>query len=442
MAAPFEGFPNSVFAKRRKRVLDQLGTGAMVIAAGPVLYRSGDTELPYRPASELFYLTGFAEPEAVLVLRGFADSNRAVLFLRPRDAEAERWSGSRLGPEAAPTVLDVESARPITSLRGELPGLLGGADGIHFRLGIAPEVERSVVAALQTARSKGVRTGAGPRSVIDPGVILDDMRLRKDSFELEAIRRACEVTVAGFSEAIARVAPGVGEWELEATMDGTFRGLGSAGPAFPTIVGSGQNACVLHYTANSGAVGDEDLVLFDAGAEVGMYSGDVSRTVPASGTFTSRQRDVYRIVERAREEAVAAIRPGVRFGEVHAAAVRVIVEGLRDIGVLEGAMEELLETEAHKPFFPHRTSHWLGLDTHDVGGYGAGGRSRVLEEGMVMTVEPGLYFPAESDAGGFRGIGIRIEDDVLVTEDGGEILNAGLPTEEHEIEELVGTVAG
>lgn len=442
MAATVEGFPSSVFAERRDRVLQELGSGAMVVPAGPVLHRSGDTELPYRPDSELFYLTGFAEPGALLLLRGFADSDRVVLYVRPRDPDAERWSGPRLGPEAAADALGVESARPIDSFGDELPALLGGADRIYFRLGASSGVEERVVAALRTARSKGVRTGAGPRSVIDPGVILDDMRVRKDSFEIEAIRRACGVTVAGFNQAISSVAPGVGEWELEAAMDGTFRKLGGTGSAFETIVGSGENACVLHYTANARTLGDGDLVLLDAGAEVGMYSGDVSRTVPASGRFTAPQRDVYRIVERAREEAVAAIRPGVRFGEVHLAAVRVIVEGLRDIGVLEGAMEELLETEAHKPFFPHRTSHWLGLDTHDVGGYGAGGRSRVLEEGMVMTVEPGLYFPTEAEAHGFGGIGVRIEDDVLVTENGSEILNTGLPTDEHEIEDLVGAGAG
>ena len=433
------GFPQGVFLERRKRVLKGLGEGAMVLPAAPVLFRAGDSELPYRPDSELFYLTGFTEPESVLVLRGFADEARTVLFSRPRDPKAERWSGPRAGPDQARTLVSVDDARPIGRLEDDLASLLEGADRVFFRFGAGPKAEGGILEALRMARTKGTRRGVGPRGVMDPGVILDELRLRKDPAEVEAIREAAAITVQGFRAAFSKLQPGMGEWELEAELEATFRRLGAGGPAFASIVGSGANGCVLHYIQNSRRMEAGELVLVDAGAESRMYSGDISRTVPVSGTFSAKQRDVYQVVELAREEAIKGIQPGVLVSDVHATTVRLLVRGLRDLGVIAGDEDELIESAAHEPFFPHRTSHWLGLDTHDVGDYAQNGTSRSLEAGMVLTIEPGLYFPPNRKGGSFDGIGVRIEDDVLVTEDGAEILSGGLPTQLEEVAALVGT---
>ena len=432
------GFSRALFRKRRERVLEALGKGAMVLPAAPVLLKGRDTELPYRQDSDLFYLTGFTEADCVLVLRGFADSNRVVLFTLPRDPKAERWSGPRLGPAAAPAEVGVDEGRPTDKLDTELGPLLAGADRVFYRLGAEPRIERPVLDALRMARTMGARHGVGPQGIMDPGVILNELRLRKDAEEIDAIREATAITVHGFLSAFSRIGPLMGEWEIEAELEGTFRRRGAQGPAFPSIVGAGENACVLHYVKNGARVGKGDLVLLDAGAELHMYGGDVTRTVPASGRFTAEQRELYQIVEDARREAVAAIRPGARLDEVHRAAVGVLVAGLRNLGVLEGNEANLIETGAHEPFFPHRTSHWLGLDTHDVGDYAKNGTSRHLEPGMVLTVEPGLYFPVGGGGGRFEGTGIRIEDDVVVTADGCEVLSASLPTRPDEIEALVG----
>ena len=435
-------FPQSAFLARRQRVMDSIGDGVMVLPAAPTLFRAGDSALSYRPDSELFYLTGFIEPDAVLVLRGFAKERRSVLFSRPRDPDAERWTGPRAGPEQARAFVGVDEARSIDRLDQELAGLLEGADRVFFRLGKDARTELLVRSALQAARAKGARRGVGPRGVMDPGVILDELRLRKDPLEVEAIRGAARITVEGLRVAFAQTQAGMGEWEVQAELEAAFRRLGAAGPAFATIVGSGENGCVLHYVDNSRRMEDGDLVLIDAGAEAGMYSGDVSRTAPVSGRFSPEQREVYQVVERARRLALEAIRPGVRISEVHAEVVRSMVHGLCGLGVLSGAEEELLEAGACSAFFPHRTSHWLGLETHDVGDYAQAGESIKLEPGMVLTIEPGLYFAPGPESGAFEGIGIRVEDDVLVTKDGGEVLSAGLPTDPDEVASLIGTGSG
>ncbi len=432
------GFPTSLFQDRRERVLAGLGNGAMVLPAAPILLKGRDTELLYRQDSDLFYLTGFTESDSVLVLRGFAETSRAVLFTPARDPKAERWSGPRLGPSGAAVALGLDEARPIDRLESELGPLLAGADRVFFRLGGDHRIERLVLDALRMARTMGVRHGVGPQGIMDPGVILNELRLRKDPWEIDAIREAAAITVKGFRAALARLESGIGEWEVEAELEGTFRSLGAQGPAFPSIVGTGSNACVLHYVRNSSRIGNGDLLLIDAGAEKRMYGGDVTRTVPASGRFSTEQRELYQVVEDARRSAVAEIRPGAPLAEVHKKAVQVLVGGLRQLGVLTGEDEGLIEAGAYEAYFPHRTSHWLGLDTHDVGDYAKNGTSRLLEPGMVLTVEPGLYFPPGGGGGRFEGIGIRVEDDVLVTEDGCEVLSAALPTRPEDLESLVG----
>jgi Xaa-Pro aminopeptidase len=300
-------------------------------------------------------------------------------------------------------------------------------------------VERLVLEALAQARLRGARKGTGPRAVVDPGELLDELRLRKDAHEIERIRWAAKLTAEGHRAAFAAALPGQGEWLVQAAVDAAFRLGGGSGPGYGTIVGSGPNSCVLHYESLGRTLEKGDLVLVDAGAEVALYSGDVTRTFPASGRFTGTQRAVYDIVEEARAAAVATVGPDRLVSEVHEAALRVIVEGLVSLGVLEGAVDDLIEDEAHKPWFPHQTSHWLGLDVHDPGDYARDGVSRVLEPGMVLTVEPGLYFRQGTNgkAARYEGIGVRIEDDVLVTKKGRENLTRELPTEAGEVEALV-----
>jgi Xaa-Pro aminopeptidase len=464
-------FPVELFARRRCRVLDLLGDDALVLPAACLLVRGGDSELPYRPDSDLFYLTGFREPDAVLVLRGHADQDRAVLFLRPRNPGMEVWTGPRLGPDRAGELLGIEDTRSVETLSGELPRLLHGARRIHFRLegrgpgrpGVGGAAEAGVLEALRWSRTRGARTGAGPRGLMDPGVLLHELRLRKEPEEVQAIRQAVAASVAGFEAAFSLMRPGVGEWELEAALVAGFRRSGATAPAFAPIVASGRNACVLHYIENQRRVQEGEMVLMDAGAEVRLYAGDITRTVPASGRFSPAQRDLYRVVEAARAAAVEAVAPGVPLDRVHRAAVVRLVEGMIGLGVLEGDVEELVAEEAWRPWYPHQTSHWLGLDTHDPGDYAVAGAPRVLEPGMVLTIEPGLYFPppgflgdepsvadgASGSAGGgegdhrdgaapFRGMGIRIEDDVLVTPEGREVLTGALPTDPDEVEARIG----
>lgn len=428
-----------IFRERRALILDELADGAMVLPAAADACRRGVDPSPYRPDSEFFYLTGFTEPGSVLVLRGFAESRRCVLFVRPRDATAELWGGKRLGPEAACEKLGADACHPLGELGQKLGSLLKGAGHVLFRLGSDPWVDRLVRGALAHARARGARTGSGPRGIIDPGEILDEMRLRKDAGEVESLRRAAALTIAGHRSLAAELAPGAGEWQLQAAIEEVFRRRGGATPAYPSIVASGANACVLHYANNQRRTRAGELVLVDAAAELGHYCADVTRTYPVDGRFTPEQRAVYEVVDEARAAAIAAAAPGVSVGSVHRAACAVLAEGLASLGVLAEGEGTAEESGALRRYFPHQTSHWLGLDTHDVGDYAVDGESRALEQGMVFTVEPGLYFPedAEGPAARFAGTGIRIEDDILVTASGAENLTAALPTKASAVEALV-----
>ena len=460
MTQPLLGFSPDVFALRRERVLERLGEGALLLPSAALLHRSRDTEHRYRPDSELFYLTGSTEPGVVALLRGQGEGERFVLFAPRRDPAAELWSGRRLGPREAGERLGADAAYPAEEMEDRLPELLKGSPLIHFRLGVHPELEALVVEALEEARRRGARKGMGPRGVVDPGQLLDDLRLRKGPEEVARIRGAADITVASFREAMAGAGPGMGEWEVESALEWGFRRRGGRGPAFPTIVASGKNACVLHYSANEGVLSDRDLVLLDGGAELDLYAGDVTRTFPPGGRFTGPRRDVYDVVLQAHHAAMAAVRPGAKVDDVHRAAVAVLTRGLIELGVLSGDPEERVAGKDYEGYFPHQTSHWLGLDVHDVGDYVTEGQSRVLEPGMVLTVEPGLYFrggrsghaggrEVGSDADGvvpndaspgaapFMGIGVRLEDDVLVTPEGAENLTGNLPLDPVEVEALV-----
>lgn len=436
---PAPEWPPEVFAARRARLLEALSEGSALVLPGAVIRRSSrDSEYEFRPDSELYWCTGVRDPEAVVVLRRDGKRLTWTLFARERDPEAERWSGVREGPEAMGERLGADSARPLSALPGELPRLLAEARTIHFRLGAHPHIQPLVIEALQRGRAGGARRGDGPRSLIDPGEVLDDLRMIKDAPEIERIRRAAALTQRGFEAGIGAVRDGAGEWQVQAALEAEFRRGSGEPPAFGTIVGAGARGCVLHYVANHGRMHRGDLVLIDAGASYGLYAGDVTRTVAVGGVGAARAeaRAVHAAVDAARQSVVALARPGITVQQLHDAAVRTLHDFLQSEGLVrEGGDDNAPSSEAHKPFFPHSTSHWLGLDVHDPGDYARDDRSRVLEPGMVLTVEPGLYFgPAALAAGGeaaqrFEGIAVRIEDDLLITADGCDNLTADLPTE-------------
>lgn len=420
------------FAARRQRVLDALGErGAMVLPAAPEILVGRDLELRYRVDPELWYLTGYPEPEAVAVLRGGADEP-FVLFVRPRDEKSETWTGPRGGVAAARERYGADAAFPVAELASKLPELLRGTDRIHFRVGGGRSgVERAVLDALGRGRAARQRSGVGPAELADPGLVLDEMRLVKEPAEVDAIREAVAVTVAAFREGLEAARPGAGEWEVEAAVEAAMRRAGAEGPAFATIAASGPNATVLHYTANERRMRAGDLLLLDAGARVGGYNGDLTRTVPVGGQLSPAQRAVHDAVRAAHDAAIAAVRPGASIDDVHQAALHLLLPAMVDLGLLEGDPAELMEQEDRwKRWYPHNTCHWLGLDVHDVGTYAVDGKPRALEPGMVLTIEPGLYIPeqAEDAPAALRGIGVRIEDDVLVTGDGAEVLSRGLPS--------------
>jgi Xaa-Pro aminopeptidase len=425
-----EPVPSSVHAQRRARVLAALGERAvLVLAAAPELHR-GDTELRYLHDPDIHYLSGYPEPECVLVL-GPADADAPfTLFVRERDPERELWTGVRGGPEAAREVYGADAALPLSQLDAQLATRLAGADHLYFRFGAGPaHLDRLVLAQLAAGQARRPRHGTGLHTVSDPGLLLDELRLIKDAHELAALREAARITVESFREAHALVRAGVGEWELEAALEAGFRSRGANGPAFPSIVASGVNATVLHYVSNARALAPGELVLLDAGARAGMYCADVTRTWPADGRMTRAQQELYDVVRSAHAAAIACVRPGTSSAAPHEAAVRALVEGLVALGVLHGDPAELAaEPDRYRRCYPHRTSHWLGLDTHDVGDYVRNGAPRPLEPGMVLTIEPGLYIGAQDlDAPApLRGTGIRLEDDVVVTVDGCEVITAAL----------------
>jgi len=427
---------------RRERFLERIGGGVAVICAAPELIKSRDTDVNYRQNSELYYLTGFPEP-AVAVLTPHDPGHRFTLFVRPRDVERETWTGVRAGVEGARERFGADAAYPLGELEERLKELLEPATAIWYSLGTDGEMDHRLVRWVRQWRQQGSRSGKGATDVLDPCSVLDEMRLVKDAGELALIREACRVSAEGHLAAMRAARPGIGEWELEARVDGTFRAAGPrCGTAYPTIVGSGPNACILHYVTNDRATEEGDLVLIDAGASAGLYCGDITRTFPVSGRFTPGQRRVYDIVLRAEEAAIAACRPGATVHDLHVAARGVLTGGMVELGLLEGDPAELAEGEEYKRWFMHQTSHWLGLDVHDAGAYRAHGPGdwRPLRPGMVLTIEPGLYVRADDEQapGELRGIGVRVEDDVVVTEEGCEILTRGVPVDPDEIERIVG----
>lgn len=427
------------YAERRRRLIEDLGgDGVLVLPASPEIVVGRGLELPYRPDADLLYLTGYDEPEAVLLLGALDNEERCVLFVRPRDPEIERWSGVRRDPESIAAELGLQ-VYPLPELEERLTPILAAAERIYFPLDSGrPEVEAIVYRALVGSRRLRQRKGRGPRSLSDPGVLLDELRLIKDKAEIALIAEAGRITVESLLEIVPAIRPGAGEWEVEAALEAAFRRRGALGPAFASIIASGPNATILHYIENQRTMRAGELLLIDAGAQWRGYNADISRTLPVSGRFRPEQREVYDAVVRAHSAAIAEVRPGATIGAVHERARAMIIEALLEFGLLEGSTEEIIESGLYRPFFPHQTSHWLGLDVHDVGDYMVEGESRELEPGMVLTIEPGLYFAPTDGAlpEAFRGIGVRVEDDILVTADGHEVLTPGLPTTAEEVEAL------
>jgi Xaa-Pro aminopeptidase len=432
---------DDVYASRRARVLERLGPdGALLLAAAPELRTGYDGELRYMPAADLYYLTGYVEPEAVLVLCPSADQP-FTLFVRPRDPDRERWSGVRGGVDAARERHDADAAFDVAELGKKLPSLVAKALTLFAPVESGrTDVDAAVRAAVSAGRRTRARTGRGAGALADPHALLAPLRVRKDEHELALMRRAARITVDGFTDAARALRGAAGEWEVEAALEHGFRSRGAMGPAFPSIVAGGDNATVLHYVGNAAPLVPGSLLLIDAGARADMYCADVSRTFPVDGRFTPAQRALYEVVRAAHGAALACVHPGRGADELEDAALRVLVDGMRDLGLLHGSTDELLEQRVYRRYYPHRTSHWLGLDVHDPADYvDAAGAALRLEAGMVLTIEPGLYIPADDEdaPAALRGTGIRLEDDVLVTATGHEVLTAALPLAPDDVEALL-----
>ena len=429
--------PTAVYAARRAKLARQIGNGVLIVPTSPERPRNRDAHYPYRYDSYFYYLTGFTEPEAVLVLVG-GESPRSLLFCRGKNEEREIWDGFRHGPEAARTAFAMDDALPVESLDAEIPKLLGDRDRVFFSLGADPVWDSKLTAWLNTVRAM-VRTGVqAPAEVVDARSLLDAMRLVKDEQELDTMRKAAVISAAAHRRAMVAARPGMFEYQIEAEILHEFVRAGSQAPAYTSIVASGANACVLHYVTNRAQLKAGDLLLIDAGCELDGYASDITRTFPVSGRFEGAQKDLYQIVLAAQLKAIDAVRPGNTFNDPHQAAVRVLVEGLIDVGLLCGDADGMIESGAYKRFYMHRTGHWLGLDVHDAGEYGSEGKWKLLEPGMVLTVEPGLYVRAADDIPeSFRNIGIRIEDDVLVTAAGHEVITSDAPKTISDVEALM-----
>jgi Xaa-Pro aminopeptidase len=427
----------AVHAERRRRLAAAIGEGVAVIPTAPERTRNRDSHYPYRYDSYFYYLTGFREPEAVLVLAGGA-APRALLYCREKNPERETWDGFRHGPEGARERFGLDEAHPIAALDEAMPALLADRAALWYPVGADAEWDARVMRWLNAVRANARAGVAAPQELHDVRAPLDEMRLLKDAHELALMRRAAAISAAAHRRAMLAARPGRREYEVEAELLHEFRVSGAQFPAYAPIVAGGANACILHYVQNDAQLDEGALLLIDAGCELEGYAADVTRTFPVTGRFSGAQREVYEIVLAAQRAAMDKVRAGCAFNEPHDAAVRVLVQGMVDLRLLAGGCDEALEKETYKRFYMHRTGHWLGLDVHDAGDYKRAGAWRALAPGMTLTVEPGLYIRAADDVPErLRGIGVRIEDDVLVTAGECEVLTAAAPKAIAEIEALI-----
>lgn len=472
-----------VYAERRRRLMEKIGPEAIALfASQPERPRNGDTYYRFRQQSDVYYLTGFDEPQTTLLLRpgakpiapppapapaaadasttsttsatsttttptttqptavpapGAMADGRFVLFVRPRDPQTEVWDGRRAGVEGALATYRAEAAYPSAELRDRLTALVTNCDELHYAVGNDPQLDALVMESIAKLRRSERRNQRPPRAIVDPLAAIHELRLHKEPEELDILRRASAITSEAHVAAMRAGRPGTYEHELEALVDYTFRRRGGNGPGYNTIVGAGRNATILHYIENKDVIRPGDLVLIDAGCELAHYTADITRTFPASGRFTPAQRDVYQIVLEVQRQAISMVRPGVTLDDIHHHCVRALTDGLISLGLLAGDRDERIADGSYRKFYMHGTSHWLGLDVHDAGAYIRGGAPRPLAPGMVITIEPGLYISEGPEiAEALRGIGVRIEDDVLVTETGHEILTAACPKSIDDVEAL------
>ena len=401
--------------------------------------RNRDTAYHFRQDSDFYYLSGITEPEAVLVLLPGRRHGQFVVFCRERDSSVERWHGNRAGPEGMCEKYGADDAFPVSDIDEILPGLLEGRDRVYYSMGRSAEFDRQIMGWVNRIRGKESSGAVPPGEFTDLDHMLHELRLYKSAAELRLLRRAAEISARAHCRAMRECRAGMYEYQLEAELQYEFARSGARFAAYPSIVGSGANACVMHYTDNRDKLRDGEMVLVDAGCELEYYASDVTRTFPVNGRFSREQRALYELVLEVQRAAIEQIKPGNHWNQPHDASVRVLTEGLVELGLLRGRVANLIERKAYQAFYMHRVGHWLGLDVHDVGDYRVGEQWRVLEPGMVMTVEPGLYVPADNTrvAKKWRGIGIRIEDDVVITAQGCDVISAGVPKTVEEIEALM-----
>ena len=428
------------FARRRRDLMAMMGRNSIaVLTAAPERVRSRDTHFPYRQDSDFHYLSGFPEPEAVLVLLPKRREGEFILFCRERDRAREIWDGYRAGPEGAREHYGADDAFPIADIDDILPGLLEGRDRVYYALGRNRAFDTQMLDWLDGIRARARSGAVPPEEFVDLDHLLHEMRLFKSAKELGVMRKAGAISARAHCRAMRAARPGLYEYQLQAEIEHAFASEGARHPAYGSIVGGGANACVLHYVDNSALLQDGDLVLIDAGCEYQHYAADITRTFPVNGRFSAPQQALYEVVLAAQLAAIDAVRAGNHWDEPHKATVRVVTEGLVELGLLKGNVGELIERNAYAEFYMHRAGHWLGMDVHDVGDYKVDGEWRTLEPGMVMTVEPGIYVAPDHRkvAKKWRGIGIRIEDDVAITRKGPEVLTAGVPKTIADIEHLM-----
>ncbi len=429
------------YARRRQDLMRQIGDGIAVIPSAPISTRNGDVHYRYRADSDFFYLTGFNEPEAVAVLAPGRKGGEFLMFCRERDAAQEMWDGDRAGLDGAVSHFKADDAFPIEDMEDILPNLLENRSKVYCNLGRYPDFDKELLNWVNDTRTRKRSGITVPGELVDLGYFLHESRLIKRAPELKIMRKAAAISAEAHRRAMAQCKPGLFEYEIEAELEYAFRKGGAQYPAYPSIVAAGANACVLHYIQNSDRLRKGDLILIDAGAEIDCYCADITRTFPVSGKFSGRQRAIYDIVLEAQLAAIDRVKPGADFNAPHEAAVRTIAAGLKDLKLLKGSLDSIIERGNYRKFFVHRTSHWLGMDVHDVGEYRVNGAWRMLEPGMVLTIEPGIYIPAKRGyPKEWHGIGIRIEDDVLVTRNAPEVLTDEAPKAPEAIEALMASM--
>ncbi|MFL6207686.1 MAG: Xaa-Pro aminopeptidase [Pyrinomonadaceae bacterium] len=409
-----------------------------IISSAPERTRSNDTEYRYRQDSNFYYLTGFNEPEAIAVIAPAHPEHKYQLFVRPRDPERETWDGHRAGVEGAVAEFGAHKAHTVAEFHEQVRDLLNGARNLYYRLGVNAELDEKIIQHVSAMRARS-RIYRAPDAITDPGVILHEMRLVKTADEIELMQRSADIAAEAHVEAMKAVRPGMNEYEIEALIEYIFRRNGAAAPAYNSIVGGGANATVLHYVTNDAPLRDGDLLLVDAGAEYCGYASDITRTFPVNGRYTEAQRDVYNAVLETQMACVEMVKPGVTMGALNKCAAEMLTERMVRLGLLDGEPEKLIEEGTFKRFYMHMVGHFLGMDVHDVGRYQVDGQDRPLEPGIIITIEPGLYIAENSEniPDKYRGIGVRIEDDVLVTPDGHHVLTAKAPKQIEEIESLI-----